>query len=77
MIFANQAATAIENRLLMEDIEQRNKEIAGQLALISQSQQEWQLTFDSITDLVSIHDTDYRIIKSNKAFREYCGLGSL
>jgi len=76
MIFANQVATAIENRLLMEDIEQRNKEISKQLALISQSQQEWQLTFDSITDLVSIHDTNYRVIKSNKAFREYCGTDS-
>jgi signal transduction histidine kinase len=77
MIFANQAATAIENRLLVEDIEQRNKEIAGQLALLSQSQQKWQLTFDSITDLVSIHDADYRVIKSNKAFRAYCGLGPM
>ncbi len=32
--------------------------------------QEWRTTFDSITDLVSIHDKDHRIIRVNKAFAD-------
>jgi PAS domain S-box-containing protein len=30
--------------------------------------EEWRSTFDSITDPISIHDTDYRITRLNKAF---------
>lgn len=29
---------------------------------------QWQTTFDSITDLISIQDKDYRIIRANKAY---------
>jgi len=35
---------------------------------IVRSAQEWRTTFDSITDMVSIHDKDHRIIRLNKAF---------
>jgi len=34
---------------------------------------EWETVFDSITDLVSIHDRDFRIIKANKAFIDTFG----
>jgi PAS domain S-box-containing protein len=34
---------------------------------IAQVAQEWRTTFDSITDLISIHDKDNRIIRVNKA----------
>jgi len=29
--------------------------------------QEWRTTFDAITDLISIHDKDNRIVRVNKA----------
>ncbi len=74
MVFANQAAAAIENRLLLENVEESRGELSEQLKVISQSQKEWQLTFDGITDLVSIHDQDFRIIKANKALMEHSGL---
>ncbi len=32
--------------------------------------EEWRTTFDSITDLVSIHDKDFRLVRVNKAFAE-------
>ncbi|MDO8568234.1 MAG: PAS domain S-box protein, partial [Dehalococcoidales bacterium] len=32
------------------------------------SAKEWESTFDSVTDLVSIHSRDLRVIKANKAF---------
>ncbi len=35
---------------------------------IKRAAEEWRTTFDSITDLVSIHDKDFRIIRVNKAF---------
>jgi PAS domain S-box-containing protein len=74
MIFANQAATAIENRTLLEGLERRSREIVEQFNVISRSQKEWRLTFDSITDLITIHDKEYRIIKANRAAAEYFGV---
>jgi PAS domain S-box-containing protein len=32
--------------------------------------EEWRETFDSITDAISIHDRDYKIMRANKAFAE-------
>ncbi len=74
VVFGNQVAAAIENRGLIEHLEQRNAEIAEQMRLVSRSQKEWQLTFDSITDLISIHDREYRVIKANRAFLTFFGL---
>jgi len=34
---------------------------------LRQSKEEWERTFDSFTDIVTIHDTDLRILKANKA----------
>jgi PAS domain S-box-containing protein len=34
---------------------------------IKQAAEEWRTTFDSISDLVSIHDKDFRIIRGNRA----------
>ena len=31
---------------------------------------EWQATFDAVADMVSIHDTDFRLVKVNKRFAE-------
>jgi PAS domain S-box-containing protein len=38
------------------------------LETASRSRLEWQETFDSITDMIAIHDGDGRIIKANRAF---------
>ncbi len=35
---------------------------------LQQAAEEWRTTFDSITDLVSIHDKDFRLVRVNKAF---------
>jgi PAS domain S-box-containing protein len=44
------------------------------VAQVSQSQKEWQDTFDSITDMISIHDEENNVIRANKAFSENMGL---
>jgi PAS domain S-box-containing protein len=37
---------------------------------VKQAAKEWRTTFDSITDLVSIHDKDFKIARVNKAFAD-------
>jgi len=37
---------------------------------IKRAAEEWRRTFDSITDLVSIHDKDFRLVRVNKAFAD-------
>ncbi len=69
------ALTGIVQRKRME--EERERMISDLQALldkVSVSRLEWQETFDSITDMISIHDEDYRIIKANKAFAGRFGL---
>ncbi len=34
---------------------------------------EWERVFDSITDFVSIHDRNFRIVRANKAFSDFAG----
>jgi PAS domain S-box-containing protein len=36
---------------------------------------EWRNTFDSISDFVSVHANDFRIVKANKALAEFAGMG--
>ncbi len=37
---------------------------------IRQAAEEWRITFDSITDLVSIHNKDFKLVRVNKAFAD-------
>jgi PAS domain S-box-containing protein len=41
---------------------------------IKQAAEEWRTTFDSITDLVSIHDKDFQIVRANQAFAAAFGM---
>jgi PAS domain S-box-containing protein len=45
--------------------------------LILQAKLEWEDTFDTITDMITIHDRDFNIIRANKAAQEILGLPSL
>ena len=49
---------------LQEEVRER-KRMAEDMIL--QSKQDWEETFNSITDIVTIHDKDYNIIKANRA----------
>ena len=50
---ANQLGIAVENVRLME--------------MVMRSQRQWVNTFDSIQDLILVHDADYSIMKVNQA----------
>jgi PAS domain S-box-containing protein len=66
---------------LVRDAQGRPKEILGVGRDITERKlygealikaaQEWRTTFDSITDLISIQDADYRITRVNRAFADF------
>ena len=41
---------------------------------VRQAAEEWEATFNSITDLISIHNVDFKIIRVNKAFTNMFGM---
>ncbi len=71
VIFGNQVSAALENRSLIDHLEAKSTELSRQFQEIDNSRKEWSLTFDSITDLISILDHDSRIIRANQAFAGY------
>ena len=52
------------------DISQRKK----MEKMILQSKMEWEDTFNSITDMITIHDRDFNIVRANKAAEKILGL---
>jgi len=43
-------------------------------ALLMQSKKDWEDTFNTITDMITIHDKDFNIIRANKAAEKVLGL---
>jgi PAS domain S-box-containing protein len=58
--------TVVGAYLVYSDITKR-KEIDKKL---ERAAQEWRKTFDSISDAISIHDRDFRILRANRAFAD-------
>jgi diguanylate cyclase (GGDEF)-like protein/PAS domain S-box-containing protein len=58
------------NRVLIEDIKKREQ---AEEALF-QAKNNWEDTFNTITDMITIHDRDYNIIHANKAAEKILGL---
>lgn len=59
---------------MADAINERDKEKDILFEKVSGSQKMWEETFDSIGDLISIHDREFNIIKANRAFYAYFGL---
>ncbi len=53
-----------------------SRRIDRQTKEIRQSKQDWEETFNSITDMITVHDRDFNIISSNKAADKILGLSS-
>jgi PAS domain S-box-containing protein len=60
----------IENRNLYEAALRELAERKRAEEKIKQAAEEWRATFDSIADLVSIHDENFKIVRVNKAFAD-------
>lgn len=71
---ANAIGWIIKRKNIEREREKLMFELQTAFTKISHSSKEWQNTFDNITDLVSIHDRDFNIIKANKAFEKQFGL---
>lgn len=75
--FLNAVASAlvgiIQRKRIEEDRRNLILELQDAVRKISRSQKEWLETFDSITDMISIHDDTFTIIKANKAFAHHYG----
>ncbi len=54
-----------------------SRRIDRQTREIKQSKQDWEETFNSITDMITVHDRDCNIIQFNKAAGDILGLSSL
>jgi PAS domain S-box-containing protein len=63
-----------EKKRAEEERENLITDIQKALGEVSRSKKEWQDTFDSITDMISIHDKNFNVIKANKAFAASVGL---
>ncbi len=55
---------------IFRDITERKK---IERAVMS-AKKEWEDTFDAITEIIFIHDREFRIIRANKAYKEIAGL---
>jgi PAS domain S-box-containing protein len=56
--------------LMMKGLRESTAENKQLFLLVKRSRDEWQKTFDAITDIITIHDKDFRILRANKAFVE-------
>jgi PAS domain S-box-containing protein len=56
----NQIGLALENAILFSDV--------------TKTKSEWETTFDAVTDLITIRDKEYRMLRANKAALERFGL---
>ena len=57
-----------EIRMVNAELQQKISERKQAEEKIKHAAEEWRITFDSITDLVSIHDKNFRLVRVNKAF---------
>jgi len=71
---ASALAGIIQRKRAEEEREKLIVDLRNVLKTVSRSQKEWRDTFDSITDMISIVDKDFTILKANKAFSAYYGL---
>jgi PAS domain S-box-containing protein len=55
---------------MVQDVTERRKIETA----IAQSKKDWENTFDTITDMITIHDENFNIIRSNKAAATILGL---
>jgi PAS domain S-box-containing protein len=71
---AGSLAGIIQRKRMQEERERLVQGLQNLVRQVTRAKREWQATFDAITDPVSIHDKDFRVIRANKAFAEHVGL---
>lgn len=59
---------------MSDSLEQKNFLLKEMEDKLRQSEQEWFDTFNAITDMITLHDNDFNILKANAAAQEVLGL---
>lgn len=54
-----------------------SRRIKNQHSVIIQAEKEWEETFDTITDMITVHDNEFHIIRWNRAAEKILGLSFL
>ncbi len=62
------------SKLLEMEVETKTRKLRESKDLIYLSQQDWEDTFNTITDMITVHDRDFNIIRHNKAAEKILGL---
>lgn len=62
--------TTVSMELLIREVEERQKVEA----VLKNKDAEWQNTFDSISDFVSLHTLDFKFMRVNKALADFLGV---
>jgi signal transduction histidine kinase len=65
------------NLVLFWIVRNASKQMDFQTAELTQSKKDWEESFNTITDMITIHDKDYNIIRANKAARKLLKLPNL
>jgi len=60
--------------LVLRPLLRQNSELNTLQGVIEKAKKEWQDTFDSITEVITIHDTDFNIVRANRAASHKLGL---
>jgi diguanylate cyclase (GGDEF)-like protein/PAS domain S-box-containing protein len=55
-------------------LDQKISELKALNARLAETEKQWNMTFDAIADFVSIHTTDFRIMRINRAVADHLGL---
>ncbi len=55
---------------LEERVRERTAELGRVNAELRRSRDEWQATFDGMSDAITVHSPDFRVLRCNRAFRE-------
>ncbi len=63
-----------ERKNAEETLRENNERLEEQFRIVAMVKQEWQDTFDNITDLIFVHDRDFIVLRANRAFAKYFGL---
>lgn len=65
----------IQNRIHAEaNLTKVNERLVESKLMAQKATQQWEVTFNAIQDLISIHDTEFNIVQCNKAFEQVFGL---
>jgi len=64
----------LQLRGVNEALRQSEEKLTRELGNLSRAKQEWEITFDTISNPLFIHDREFRILRANRAYQEAAGM---